>query len=358
MSELEELEVSITTSLDTITTNWDALLAIATPGAIQMGQKGGSNSTRGVPAHDPETDPLGVMVADDHLDSEADIDKTTRVVSLRRYITDVLNGWSRLVMEERPVKVALPDGLSAPSMAEFLTRHAEWISWHDTATDCADELAKLARQISSTTNPQRKDYVYLGDCPFVIADLFCAGRVRSRIGGDGEATCSDCGQTAMVEWWEDVLGITPDQIMGAMDLAKILHDRLHVTVGERTIRNWARDGRIPAHTPFGPQPLAPRWWFDPRAVLDSVARMDRECPKCGRMWQGFGDVCSRCYKDTQEAKPSWAQRKGPTRAPISLRPRRVVVADSHDTDRPTRCHFSDLPTNQCACGRRHEGIGA
>lgn len=28
-----------------------------------------------------------------------------------------------------------------------------------------------------------------------------------------------------------------------------------------------------------------------------------------------------------------------------------TVADPHDTDRPNRCHWSDLPVGQCACGR-------
>jgi hypothetical protein len=352
VSELEAIEDSIRNSLRTITTHWDALTVL--PSTKIPGAARGSKPSRGVPAHDPVTDPLGKMVADDHAPDDSDIDRVTRMVSLRRSATDVLNGWSRVVMEDRPVTRALPDGRSVLSMAQFLDRHAQWVSWSDAATDCQNELADIARQVQAMAAPKRRDYVYLGDCPFVVEDWFCNGRIRSRIGGDEEATCSDCGQTAVIGWWEQVLGITqPEPIVGAVAMAKILHERLHVTITERTVRNWARDGRVAAFIPFGPQPREPRWWFEPRTVLDEVARMNRECPTCGRDLQGFGEVCGPCYTKIQDARPVQAEPKRHTPAPIQLFPRRVVVPDSHDTDRPTRCHYSDLPVNQCACGHGH-----
>lgn len=347
-----EVEAAILGSLATITNHWDALLVPNTSHAAP-GQPRATTSSRGVPAHDPDTDPLGVLVKDDHLDTDEDIDRATRAVSLRRFTVDVLNGWSRVVMEDRPVTKALPDGTDAMSMCGFLEVHARWMSGHEAATDCADELGALARDITRMVVPKRKDYVYLGDCPFVVEDWFCAGRVRSRIGGDKEASCSDCGQTAVIEWWEDVLGISPvEGIVGAVRMAEILHDRLHITVNERTVRNWARWGRITAFVPFGPQPQTPRWWFDARATLDEVARMDRECPSCGRGYQGVGDVCARCYTAMQDARPTWAKRRKHAPAPVQRHPRRIL-SDPHDTDRPDRCHWSDLPLTQCACGRPH-----
>lgn len=348
-----EVEDYIKGRLEVIRTHWDALILPAS--SRTLGGPRGATSSRGVPPHDPVNDPLGVMVEDDHLDSEADIDRATRVVSLRRFTVDVLNGWSRVVMEDRPVTKALPDGKDALSMCRFLETHAQWLSGHEAAEDVCNELGDLAQRIRQAVAPYRKEWLYLGDCPFVIEDWFCAGRVRSRIGGEtDEASCSDCGQVALVEWWEDVLGIGVDpRPVTIPALVPILRDRLKITVTERTLRNWARDGRITPLAPFGPEPKHRR--FDPRVVLDQVSHMDRECPMCGREWHGRGATCARCFTAMKSARPSRAGDQRPTPAPhatVGWCPwPRNTVRDSHDTDRPERCHYSDLPLNQCACGR-------
>jgi len=331
-----DLEQAIRTSLGDITTHWDAML---TP--TSGGTGGGSATAR--------------ITADDHADTEADIDRTTRIVSLRRFTVDVLNGWSRVVMEDRPVEKALPNGSDAKSMAAFLDRHAQWMSGHDAAGDCAGELADVARRITALVAPPVRDYVNLGDCPFVVGEAFCYGKVRARIGFEDEASCTRCGQTAVVEWWEDVLGIGLSRPCYLPALVAVLRDRLHVTVTDRTLRNWHRDQRITALRPFGPEPRFPR--FDPRRVLDEVASLSRQCPTCGTIWDGKGELCVRCYVAMQDARPLYAEPKRPTPVARSLRPVRVVP-DSHDTDRPERCHYSDLPVGQCACGRHRERVGA
>lgn len=351
MSELEELETSIQTSLATIRAHWAALLAVALPGAASLGQRGATNSTRGVPSHDPELDPLGVMVADDHLDSDADIDRTTRVISLRREVLDVLNAVSRWVMEERPITRALPDGTSVLSMSLFLDRHAQWIAGRDMEDNSyeTNRLAALATKVRQLAAPRKREFIYLGDCPFVIEDWFCRGRVRVRIGDEeGEASCSDCHQVGPVDWWETVLGIAATGEVTIPALVPILRDRMHVTVTERTLQRWHRAGRI---TATGGTPGVPT--FDPRVTLDQVAHMDRECSSCGVIRSGFGDMCLDCWKKQHDAKPTWAPARKATPAAIRLFPPRVVP-DSHDTDRPARCHYSDLPVDQCACGHEHQ----
>lgn len=336
MTETYAITGSIRRSLADIGAHWDAMLVPSS----SAGQ-GGAATTR--------------ITADDHAETEADIDRATRVVSLRREVLDVLNAISRWVMEDRPVTKALPDGLSVPSLIEFIDRHADWIAERD-ADDNEYEtgrLKDLANKVTKLVAPPRKEWHYLGDCPFIIEDWFCAGRVRVPIGGDqSQGTCTDCEQIGLVPWWEDVLGVAvAEESVRASDMARILAERLEVTITERTVRNWARDERISVVPQFGPQPNRPRYWFSPRAVVDEVARMDRDCPMCGRIWSGEGEVCPACWYAMQYAAPSKAKAKAPTRAPIPLLPRKVVVPDSHDTDRPERCHWSDLPTNQCACGR-------
>lgn len=367
MTDTERREADIIDSLATIRRHWSTLLdppggRISFTRAIAAGPK---------PDRD---DLLGVTVADDHKPSEADIDRATRIVSLRREITDVLNAISRWVTEEQITPTLehltrrerneyltkiLPDGTSALSMSLFLDRHAEWIATEDDGYE-VDRLADLAHRARQLAAPSKREWVYLGDCPLVVEDWFCAGQVRSRIGGDGTARCSDCGTEQEIAWWEDVLGIGWAPVT-LPKLVPILHDRLHITVTEQTLRNWRRDGLItPYVEPFGPKPQHMR--FDVQTVLDQVARLGRTCVSCGREWHGYADVCTNCYVNLPP-RPAKAHRRGPTPPPARLDgwcpwPRYREVVDRHDDDRPDRCHYSDLPLNMCACGRDHERMSA
>lgn len=350
-----ELEVTIQSSLATIRAHWHGMLnpPKSRPGA---GGRGGPSITAGPKPR--EDDPLGVKVADDHKPSEADIDRTTRIVSLRREVADVLNTQCRWVAEERPVTSALPDGTSVVSMSLFLDRHAEWISWHDVddngfETDC---LADLARRVQNLANPKRREYHHMGDCPFVVEDWFCAGKVRIHIGGDeSQAVCSDCGTTGPVEWWESVLGVEMDaELVTLPKLVPIFAQRLHITVTDRTLRNWVRDGIL---TPTKVEDDGTRL-FSPREAVRQASAMNQECPVCGKQFSGEDETCSvLCLSVLRKSLPRYADPK--THRPTAQRldgwcpwPRNTVP-DPHDTDRPDRCHWSDLPLDQCACGRHN-----
>ena len=342
MTDNYELAGNIRRSLHDIRTHWDTLLQPTTTG----GQGGAPTARITLPDHDP---------------SETDIDRTTRIVSLRRETIDVLTTIARWVAEDRPVTKALPTP-TADSLALFVDRHADWIADRDADDNGyeAGRLDDLAKRIVAMTAPPRKEFHTIGaGCPLEVGTgdeaVTCNGRVRVPIGGDqSEATCSRCGKTAVVSWWEDMMGMAVDEeSVRSYDIAHMLAQRLKMTVTERTVRNWARDERIAVVHQFGPQPQKPNYWFNPRIVLGQVARMDRDCPMCGRIWSGEGEVCSRCYHAMRSATPRKAEPKRPTPAAVSLRPRHVVP-DRDDTDRPNRCHWSDLPLNQCACGRRHD----
>lgn len=248
-----ELEDSLRASLATITRHWEALLATATPSGVAMGHRTGGKSSRGVPAHDPIEDPLGVMVEDDHLDTDDDIDRLSRIVSLRRFATDVLNGWSRVVMEDRPVTKALPDGASVPSMAAFLDVHAQWMSGHEAADDCRDELADVARKVRTIAAPTRKEWISLGSCP-VEAEFdpergieTCGGQVRAwpraeDREGEVMARCQRCGTEAVASWWERQMFTDPElrQWLTDAELVPFLHSTFGIVVKEATIRQWVR----------------------------------------------------------------------------------------------------------------------
>lgn len=247
MTQLEQTETTITAACDTIRTNWAALIAMGTPSGAA---RGGPKSAQ--------------ITADDHDPTDADVDRLTRIVSLRRFARDVLNGWCRVIMEDRPVTKALPDGSDVPGMCAFLARHAQWFSGHEAATDATDELAAIARHVRRYVDPPRRDFVWLGDCPFVIDDWFCAGRVRTT--GDDEAACTDCGQAAIVEWWIHVLGVIPTVTHDG--LRQFLRAQFGRDVKRATIRQWVKRGVIEA---CGVD-AAGRTLFDKGAVAYALTR--------------------------------------------------------------------------------------
>lgn len=290
---------------------------------------------------------------DDDAEDESDLDGHTLLMHRRRNAVEVLNSWCRAVMEDRDITnpKSLPLGDDVEGMCAFLERESEWLGWQDYARDCRDELAEIDATVTNYANPYKREWHNLGTCPFIVDEVFCGGKVRIRIGVDeGEATCSGCKQAATVEWWEDVLGTNVEtEAVRATALAAILASRLKVTVTERTVRNWARDGRITAVDVFGPQPEGPSYWFSPRTALDEVARMDRECPTCGRVWSGKGDVCVRCYATVHNARPIYAEPRG-VMTPIKVR--RVLLPDPPKFEGETKvCKMSDLPVAWCGCGR-------
>lgn len=295
-----------------------------------------------------------ITAEDDHDPAEDDLDPTVLLMHRRRNAVEVLNSWCRAVMEDRPITnpKSLPAGNDAVGMCEFIERQADWLGWQDYATDCRDELADIARQVGAYSDPWRREFHRVGACPFVVDDGFCNGTVRVQIGADeSEAKCSSCEQVAPIEWWEDVMGVVVNvDPVSAQELATILAARLKVTVTERTVRNWARVGRLTPWIPFGPQPdpeWKPRYLFDARRAVEEVALMDRPCTMCGRLWSGRGPVCGRCYLVVSNANPAYAEPRD-TMVPIKVHREKVLSAPKVAGERD-RCTLSDLPVAWCAC---------
>ena len=127
MTETQHLEDRITQALVTIRREWPAMMPV---GASGSRPGGGAKST--------------LITADDDDDTGHDIDRHTRLVSLRREVTTELAQWCRLVIEDRPVTATSVDGSDVPGMCVFLERHAQWLSGHRDAEDAADRIAGCA----------------------------------------------------------------------------------------------------------------------------------------------------------------------------------------------------------------------
>ena len=261
MSELHQIEGALTSDLATIQIHWDALLAAATPSGVTIG--GGSRGS--------------LITADDHAETDADVDRVTRIVSLRRLITDVLNGWSRVVMEDRPVEVELPNGSDVPGMCAFLIRHAQWFAGHEAAEDAAEEVRRLAGKVSGAVNPQRKDWISLGACPLdvdsEVGPVKCGGQVRvrpSRDGGAAEGRCRKCGVVAVVEWWERVIMPEASRLITAAEVPEFIRQQFGKKIAAPTVRKWIERHVI---TAAGTDEKG-RTLYDKGAVAYAIARRE------------------------------------------------------------------------------------
>lgn len=226
---LQQIEDALTVPLADIASHWDAMLSPRGTGSIARGPS------------------PSITMADDHADTEQDIPRVERLLSLRREVTECLNGWSRVVMEDRPVMVALPHGTDVKGMCEFLARHAQWFAGHEAAEVAAEELRLWAHKVRTATAPARKDWISVGECPVTIGvdgeSVVCATTVRVYPHSQGDIRCRGCGTSDTIDGW--VLRIVGQQPMvTAEQLITILHKRLGMVVTTKAVRQWVSRGMI------------------------------------------------------------------------------------------------------------------
>lgn len=195
---------------------------------------------------------------DDHDPRDTDQRRIDRTLSLRRYVQDVLNGWCRLIIEDRHVTNHVPAGTDVPGMAAFLQRHAEWLSGHEAAEDARDELTELAHRCHLIAYPSRRESISLGRCPLEIPgeqDVLetCGGDVRARPvpnerPGEAYAACSRCGEVAVASWWAERMFLDGEgsPLVTAGELVAVIAYRLEVVVTHDQIRQWKHRGKIQA----------------------------------------------------------------------------------------------------------------
>ena len=131
MTSAAQIEDSLLASLATIRAHWSALLL---PSSGGMGGIAGSDPVTGL----------------------------DRRVSLRHEVTLCLNGWARVVVEDRELTARLPLGNDTLGLIVLLERHALWLSSHEAGADAAVEIAEWAREVKRTATPERREWMPLG----------------------------------------------------------------------------------------------------------------------------------------------------------------------------------------------------
>ena len=233
MTTTREVEEGIIWAVDTIRQHWDATL--------DPGLPSGSVAAR--------TPGRGVL-ADDDDPTDADMSTLDRQINLRLEVIMMLNSWSRVVVEERDLTKALPDGMSAKSMCEFLSRHARWMSGHQAGPDCADELGQWANRVRREAVPRRKDWVTVGRCPVTIAadgySVACNTPVKIHLERATAIRCQGCGTEDTFDGW--VLRMVGSEgPYTAEQLLPVLHRRKGIVVKPSTLRQWTHRHGFPTH---------------------------------------------------------------------------------------------------------------
>jgi hypothetical protein len=181
-----------------------------------------------------------------------------RWVSLRHEVHLTLNGWARVIVEDRDLSKAIPDGRDTLGLIDLLERHARWFSGHEAVGDAVGELEDAAMRLRAIAFPQRREWVNLGDCPLEWPDpegigRVCGGQVRAyptpedaRL-GEGVMrlpTCQQCGTEASVEWWETHM--FPDaetrRLLTAEGVVTFVHSQYGEAIERCTVRKWVARG--------------------------------------------------------------------------------------------------------------------
>jgi len=199
------------------------------------------------------------VTLDDHDKSDADQRRIDRTISLRRFAIDTLNAWARLIIEDRNIfnGATTPMGNNAEGMADFIERHAEWLSGHEAAQDARDELTALANRCHQVVAPTKRDWMSIGRCPLeqplgpdaVLEE--CGGDVRvkpspDQRAGEADGVCQRCGETAVASWWAERMFVNGEAspLVTIAELVAVIAYRLEIVVTHDQIRQWKHRGKI------------------------------------------------------------------------------------------------------------------
>lgn len=233
-TDTQRLEDAIVKACRTIRDGWPRMIA---PGETQAPGR---------------VNPAGVLLTD-HDPRDSDTRRIDRVLSHRRFTMDVLNQWSRLIMDDRDITnpKTLPLGTDVPAMAAFVQRHAQWLSGHDAADDARRELKDLARKVEAIVAPPVKEWVSLGSCPLEVefdpevGVQACNGQVRAwprAEDRDGEvmARCQRCGVEAVTSWWESEMFKDAELkvLLTAEEVVTFVHRAFGKVIASATVRQW------------------------------------------------------------------------------------------------------------------------
>lgn len=205
-----------------------------------------------------------------------------RRVSLIHDVTLTLNGWARIVVEDRGTTHGIPLGSDGPGLCIFLERHGDWMSTHPASRDALDEVTTAAARVQLSAFPPQREWVTIGECPCTVADeggnsVVCGGQVRAYPDDPTKArirqpSCERCGHEDTFDWWvSQIVPEAADLATATSVIAAIAFRHNHLLSHEQ-IRQWAARGFIQRHG----KDVKGRTLYRVAAVVAYATRQERE----------------------------------------------------------------------------------
>lgn len=157
-------------------------------------------------------------------------------LDVRRETTAILNGWARLIMEERDLDGRV-NGHDGPALARYIDNHYDWLAAHDAGPDACDEITTCARRVHGVARPRiREDIVFVGPCE-------CGERIHATR-EEQMIACPTCDRAShRDDLREAALSVVRDTLCTAKQ-AEHIGTSLAVPVKSATIRQWTRREKL------------------------------------------------------------------------------------------------------------------
>lgn len=180
------------------------------------------------------------------------------VLDVRREAHVDLTYWTRFLLDEvrdindEPLQHG-PTSLAVEVLVPFI---ATWVDWLITnAPDDADNLAtdagKHARELRAITDPARREWLPIGECPVTVADaegnsVACGAKVRAYPERPFIA-CESCGTEDTMEWWMSQIVPEGSDLAHADAVIACVVSRTFQPLTHEQLRQWASRGFVVRH---------------------------------------------------------------------------------------------------------------
>lgn len=205
-------------------------------------------------------------------------------------ITELLAGWARIVAEER--ELHLPTVLDAEqtpaALAQFLTRHLDWIVEQPWVIDMLGELEAVRDRGNRALGAHHRDDLTRipcpqADCPGTLIAPYRDRELLHPDAGDvrlATLKCETCGHVELSSDWHRIT----DRTVWLTDReAELWTDAQGHMVTAATIRSWANRGHIEKHSKAGKTVYAAKQIEQRLPPLHGPACEDCTHPTCVRL---------------------------------------------------------------------------